>query len=234
MGDKKHNKFNMMLRAFIPKNVSNRVFVNVYDFMRRCQRLGRKRYCLHLDENKLRFKEHEHRISVDGGYIEDQNNYTDMRYGKVTMKFSGCEIFATYNALHNLHGHSPIELSDMIEEYEKDGMVLAGKFGTAPRAIRDYLRKHDYDTLFTVRENEFDDIARSSDTLILTMYNDRNDIMHEVHTICISKENGMYTGHNVHCNGVVVGPYPTVTELIGHINGGRAKGISLIGIKKGL
>lgn len=229
---KGNNKFQNMLDGFIPKRVSNKVFVNVYDMLRGFQRLGSKKYELHTEDNRKSFRHHSVDIARTNGYIEDQNKYTDMRYGKVTMKFSGCEIFATYNALKNLHGKSPIELSDMIKEYEKDGMVLSGKFGTAPKAIKDYLDRHGYRTTFTTKETDYDAFGENNETLILTMYNDRRSIMRAVHTVSITKDKGQYTAHNVYCNGKVVGPYASVTELVNNINHGNAKGISIIGVNK--
>ena len=229
---KENNGFKQMLRAFIPKNISNRVVVNAFSFLRGLQKLNRRNYSVHIEANRESIKNHAEVIRKAQGYIEDQRNYTDILFGKVNMQISGCEIFATYNALHNIHGHSPIELPDMIKEYEKDGMVLSGAFGTAPKAIRDYLKRHGYSTVFTMKVKEFDRVGEENDTLILTMYNNGMNIMDQVHTVCISIDNGKYTAHNVYCNGTVVGPYSSVTELIANINRGRAKGISLIGIKK--
>jgi predicted butyrate kinase (DUF1464 family) len=164
--------------------------------------------------------------------VEDQNSYTDMAYGESTMQYSGCEIFATYNAMYNINGKVTKPLADLISSYEKDGMVLSGKFGTAPKAISDFLEKQGFVTKLTTEEKEFDDIGKKFESMILTMYNDKNDISQEVHTVNISKENGKFTAHNVYCNGKVVGPYASVSEVIKNINGGKAKGISLIGVKK--
>ena len=126
-----------------------------------------------------------------------------------------------------------MSLARMIFDYEKDGAVLSGKFGTSPKAISDFLTRLGFITYFSTDEEEFDKIGREHDSLILTMYNDRNDIRKEVHTINISKDCEMYTAHNVYCNGKVVGPCACVSEVIKNINGEKAKGISLIGIKKG-
>lgn len=57
-------------------------------------------------------------------------------------------------------------------------------------------------------------------------------ISKEVHTVNISKEGGRYIAHNVYCNGKVVGSEASVMGLVGKMNGGKAKGISLIGVSK--
>ena len=233
---KKNNRKNrntQIVCAWIPNRVDNHVIVSVLELMRKAQRLFHKDFSVNLKYNEKNFKRHIEIIQKNHGYVEDQNNYADMKYGKVTMKYAGCEIFATYNAVFSLTEKHEMSLARMIFDYEKDGVILSGKFGTSPKAISDYLTRLGFITYFSTDEEEFDKIGREYDSLILTMYNDRNDIRKEVHTINISKDFEMYTAHNVYCNGNVVGPYACVSEVIKNINGGKAKGISLIGIKKG-
>lgn len=217
----------------IPK-VSNRVIINFYEILRFLNKLKPKKNKIKkaLEENTLKFIDHINQINKCDGYIEDQNNYTDMKYGKVTMQYAGCEIIATFNAINNILGECKKNLGEMIQEFEKDGCVLSGKFGTAPKAIADYLNKNGFVSKISLKEVDFDKIAEESESLILTMYNDVNDIRKEIHTINISKNAGKYIGHNVYCNGIIVGPFDTVSELINNINSGKAKGISLIGIRR--
>lgn len=217
--------------AVIPGKVDNALVVNAFELMRKEQKLLKKDFSAQTKANEESFKSHASALKNYKGYIEDQNNYADMKYGESTMKYSGCEIFATFNAIYNITGKHDFSLSKMIAEYEKDGMVFSGKFGTAPKAIEDFLKKHGYKTQMATDETQFDAIGKSHDSLILTMYNDKNDISKEVHTVNISKENGKFTAHNVYCNGKVVGPYASVSEVIKNINQGKAKGISLIGVK---
>ena len=190
--------------SFIPKRISNGTIVAVYELLR------------HIQNN---------------GYVEDQNAYIDMPYGKSTMQFSGCEIFAVYNAMRSLLQHPVMDLPELIFYFEKDGMSLNGKFGTSPKALRDFLKSNGFTAAFTAKEADFSAFAAKYPGLIFTMYNDRNDIRKEIHTIHISKKGSMFTAHNVYCNGKVVGPFTSFDELIQNINGGKAKGISLIGIK---
>ena len=219
--------------AIIPNKINNETVVNALDLMRKQQKLMKKDFSANLKKNQESLKKHlEHAGKKADGYVEDQNAYTDVAYGDATMQFSGCEIFATYNAIRNIAGKATANLAQMISEYEKDGMVLSGKFGTAPKAIRDYLEKKGYKTDMTTDEKKFDEIGKKHQSMILTMYNDKNDISKEVHTVNISKDKGKFTAHNVYCNGQVVGPYDSVSEVIKNINKGLAKGISLIGVSK--
>lgn len=218
--------------ALIPNKIDNATVVNVLDLMRKQQKTVRKDFSAHVAKNEEAFQKHVSAITKNKGFVEDQNSYTDMAYGDATMQYSGCEIFATYNAIYSITGKAVMSLAKMISEYEKDGMVLSGKFGTAPKAIKDFLDHHGFKTEMTTKEEEFDSFGKKFQSLILTMYNDKDDISKEVHTVNISKEGGKYLAHNVYCNGKVVGPEASVGELIGKMNGGRAKGISLIGVSK--
>lgn len=219
--------------ALIPNKIDNATVISVLDLMRKQQKAVKKDFSGHQAKNEEAFKKHASAITKNKGFVEDQNSYTDMAYGDATMQYSGCEIFATYNAIYSITGKPAMSLAKMIAEYEKDGMVLSGKFGTAPKAIKDFLDKHGYKTEMTTSEADFDSFGKKFQSLILTMYNDKDDISKEVHTVNISKEGGKYIAHNVYCNGKVVGPEASVTGLIGKMNGGRAKGISLIGVSKG-
>lgn len=227
------NELFQKICALIPNKVDNRTVVNALDLLRMGQKtVVKKDFSSHEGKNVTAFGKHIEAIKKNNGYVEDQNSYTDMAYGDATMQFSGCEIFATFNAIRNITGKAGNNLSQMITSYERDGMVLSGKFGTAPKAISDFLKKLGYKTELTTDESQFDDVGKRNESVILTMYNDKDDISKEVHTINISKDAGKYTAHNTYCNGKVVGPFGSVSEVIAHINGGKAKGISLIGVSR--
>lgn len=220
------------LFAFIPKRINNKTIIVVYELLRKMQKFKKTSWQKHLLINEKAFSSHLDTILKNNGYIEDQNNYTDMPYGKATMQYSGCEVFAVYNAAYSLLAHPLMDLPELISCFEKDGMAFDGKFGTSPKALRDFLESWGFTTSFSTKEKDFDMLATTYPSLIFTMYNDKNDIRKEIHTIHISKNNGRYIAHNVYCNGLTVGPYPTFSELIKNINHGKAKGISLLGIQK--
>lgn len=220
------------LCGLIPGRISNRLVLEVYDLMRKSQFLCRKDYSEKLQQNTASFSAHLPSIRKAGGYVEDQHSYEDMSYGETTMKHAGCEIFAVYNALHTLESSITIHLPELIHEFEKDGMVLSGRFGTSPGALIDYLNRKGYSTESTSREEEFDAFGCRFPALILTMYNNRDDIRDEIHTVHISRNSRGFTAHNVCCNGRVTGPAPSVSALMRMCNKGKSKGLCLIGIRK--
>lgn len=225
--------------GFVPRYFGNGAVLWFYELLRKSQRILGKKDWQHLDINAEKLISHLKHAEGFGGFIEDQNNYADILLGKVSMKFAGCEIFAVYNTLKALENKIPegkrlleqYPLYRLIEYFEADGLVLSGSFGTAPKALCDFFIKHGFNAILTTKENEFEKLAEDAAALILTMYNDRDDITKEVHTVCITKSDEGFIAHNVYCNGKIVGPAKNLMELIGSFNGGKAKGISLIGIQ---
>ena len=184
-----------------------------------------------FEKNKVNFKNHIKEIEENYGYIENQHDYNDMYYGNKTISFCGCEIIATYNAIYDLTGKHEIDLPEMINDFEKDGIVLSGFFGTAPKAIDDYLKKHGFKTITSSKKEEYDEIGEKSDALILTVFNDKYDIFNMVHTINITKNGNKYFMHNNGYNSYLE-PYYSISDLLARMNKGNAKDIFLIGIIK--
>ena len=115
--------------------------------------------------------------------------------------------------------------------HEKDGILLSGLFGTSMRAIEEYFVKNGFKTRSSSKKENYEKIAKESDVLILTMYNNIYDITAQIHTIAITKANGKYYVHNNSSNPPSIG-YNSITDVLAKINGGRAKDIFLIGINK--
>lgn len=219
------------LDGFIPGKISNKVVVGTLNLMRGANRIVKKDYGTLVENVDIFETQHKPYLTNTFGFIEDQHNYTDMRFGKYTMDYSGCEVIAVYNAINALGEGEPQNLAYYIADFENDGMVLNGKFGTAPKAINDRLNKYGFETCMTLKEEEYNVIAGQSRTLILTFYNDKDRISSQIHTVNISKSDRGYIAHNVFCNGKPHGPFKNIYDLMNAINGGRAMGISLIGIE---
>ncbi|MBO4899699.1 MAG: hypothetical protein J5509_05370 [Lachnospiraceae bacterium] len=229
----------MSFGGFIPNRISNRTVIKTLDSMRKVQRR------FHIAWGVSKKNINKNRIATDRllgsfgegprpdkgapGLLEKQNSYGDIAYGRSDMAYAGCEIIAVYNALISLGRRT--DLQELIRDFEQDGMVLSGRFGTAPLAIRDHLTKKGLNVRTSLKPEEFDEIAACSDVSILTLYNDRRSIFQKIHTICITHSPGGYTAHNTYGDGVLIGPYPTISELISRINCGHAKGIVMFGIK---
>ena len=216
--------------AFIPARIRPGTVLAAFELMRRLQRLfGRDYSRRNLPRNRDSFIKHAAALERAGNYIEDQHSWADTAYGGVTLSYSGCEVIAVYNAVLSLTGRAP-DLPELIGEFERDGMILGGRFGTSPASLEEYCRRKGFGTVSSTDTAEFDSLAERSRTLVLTIYNDGMDIRRQVHTVSITRGPDGYTAHNVYCDGRTEGPYSTVGELIRGINGGRAKPIILYGI----
>ena len=215
-------------KSFIPQKISNDTALSFFEFLRKGNHFSNN-FPENLEHNIKNFEYHKEQIRKDNGYIEDQPYYSDMKYGNKTMSYCGCEIISVFNALNFLTKKKDINLPEIINDFEKDGIVLNGIFGTAPKAIEEYLKNKNYLTVSSTNENEFDEIGKMANCLILTYYNDENNIMEEVHSVNIIKENGKYYVHNCGRNKHKI-PYMSISDFLKKSEKRKGKGIFIIGI----
>ena len=216
------------LKGFIQNNVSNEIVINFLEILRI---YVKKDFPSHLAQNREAFKNHLAKIKANKGLIEDQGNYKDMTYGLLPLSDNGCELIAIYNALYDLTKKNDIDFPLIIDMHEKDGILLSGLFGTSMRAIEEYFVKNGFKTRSSSKKENYENIAKESDVLILTMYNNIYDITAQIHTIAITKANGKYYVHNNSSNPPSIG-YNSITDVLNKLNNGHAKDIFLIGINK--
>ena len=215
------NRFIIWICKFIPKIISNSFLIFCLQVMRRLQRHGD----MFVIGNGSRKWESD-------GFIENQHSMKDINIGMAPMSETGCEVIATYNALLNL-GKSP-SLGKLIEEYERDGIIHSGRFGVAPKAIADNLKRHGLGVDFYIPGKKRQDVEGFSakyNTLIVTYYNDYTDLYKQIHTVAITRDDSGYTLHNAYCNGRISKAQATIMEAIGSVTAGMGRPIILIGIK---
>lgn len=238
-------KIKKFLVSFIPKYVSNSVVLGIYQtftWIPVSKKIREKNYksnVVQLKNTKWDF------WTVPSAYIENQSEWEQIMYGTGAhhnMRYSGCEIIATFNALKALTGAGSQEsMAELIREYEAQGSALGGEFGASPRAIEAYFKRKGF-FVFTTHKDDDEALNRVDDqsqVLIATVYNHAHDITCQIHTVCITKEAGSgYVLHNAYCrdeNGkyVASSPYKTLSDAISHISRYGAKLIYLIGISSG-
>lgn len=176
-------------------------------------------------------------------FIENQNEWESVRFGLSTMKYSGCEIMAVYNALLDLGNRMTArDMAELISEFERKGAELNGRWGCSPKSICKYFIRRGYRVTMTTsaKPDVINSIGENSDSIIITAYNDRNDIRKMIHTISVTKSNsGNYTLHNAYrrINGRYAAysgnsPVNSLWEVIGLISQGQAASICIIGINR--
>ena len=218
-----------MIFQKIPGKLNNRMVVGAIDGLRKVEKVIKRNFKANdLSNEEAYAKRLETGKDFVNGLIERQAAFTDMSLGKSTLDYSGCEVIAVHNLLTcYAGGELKVPLPRLIEIFEKDGILYAGRFGVSPRSIRDYLRSLGLEVNYTEAEGDFDVLGVFCDHFIVTVMNDREDIFRQIHTFYISKEGDRFTAHNA---GLRM-RYYSIGEIIGSLNRGRAKGLCLIGVK---
>ena len=235
----KHEK--SFLVSFIPKHVNNRISLRVYQILALIP-VPRKTREHNYNSNIVELKKAKWDFwTVPTALIENQSEWEKIMFGAGShhnMRYSGCEIMAAFNVRKVLTGVcSPESMAALISEFEAKGAAKRGEFGVSPRAVEAYLRKHGFKVTTTdkVDEKSLKTVDSQCQVLIATVYNDANNIMKQIHTVCITKEAGKYILHNAYrtnSNGAYIAsaPYVTLSDAIRHISRYGAKLIYLIGI----
>lgn len=231
-------KINRKLRAFIPQKISNKTVLTVLKIL--------SKLCCISEPIIISNAAYNRKILLDKDiyepdcYIENQSKWRAVKFGrKYTMSYSGCEIIAVYNALRALGEDMSLpRVIGLISCFENNGAVLGGFFGTAPYAIERYFRDNGYGVIVTdsMDTELINSIGEESDTVIVTAYNDKYDIMKQVHTVSITKEEReTYAVHNayyyVHGRFQAKNGYQNLQEAINAISGMHPASIYVIGIK---
>ncbi len=219
-----------MIFKTIPGKLKNKTIVGAIDRLRKIEKLIKRNFTQNDISNVQAYRK---RMAEKPGFrtalIERQADFTDMSLGKSTLDYSGCEVIAVYNLLLKYSdGDFKVELPDLIEIFEKDGILHAGRFGVSMKSIKKYLGEIGIEVNYTTDEEDFDLLGHFCDHFILTVMNDREDIFRQIHTFYISKDGERLIAHNA---GLRM-RYYSISEIIGALNGGKAKGICLMAVKE--
>ena len=219
-----------MIFKTIPGKLKNKTIVGAIDRLRKIEKLIKRNFTQNDISNVQAYRK---RMAEKPGFrtalIERQADFTDMSLGKSTLDYSGCEVIAVYNLLLKYRGGDlKVELPDLIEIFERDGILHAGRFGVSMKSIKKYLEEIGIEVNYTTDEEDFDLLGHFCDHFILTVMNDREDIFRQIHTFYISKDGERLIAHNA---GLRM-RYYSISEIIGALNGGKAKGICLMAVKE--
>ncbi|MBE6025485.1 MAG: hypothetical protein E7229_01085 [Clostridiales bacterium] len=219
-----------MIFKTIPGKLKNKTVVGAIDRLRKIEKLIKRNFTQNDISNVQAYRKRiAEKPEFRNALIERQADFTDMSLGKSTLDYSGCEVIAVYNLLLKYGGGDlKVELPDLIEIFEKDGILHAGRFGVSMKSIKKYLGEIGIEVNYTTDEEDFDLLGHFCDHFILTVMNDREDIFRQIHTFYISKDGERLIAHNA---GLRM-RYYSISEIIGALNGGKAKGICLMAVKE--
>lgn len=240
-----------MFQSFIPKYIPNVVVLWIWKLVGRLCRLSGRTIERNRMENKSILLDKAspcltRQLSVSEAYIENQSQWDKVAFGsKYTMSYGGCEIIAVYNALLSLGQQmTPEDMVELISYFERKGVALKGKIGVVPQAAYYYFKQQGYSVKiwYDTDADKVNAIGRTYDTLIVTAYNDCNDISKGLHTVNISKNVAeKYILHNAYrvvsdyagnkrytCSM----PYATLMEAVQNISHKSARPVCIISINK--
>ena len=219
-----------MIIAKIPGKLNNRTIVGAIDRLRGIERIIKRDFSLNdLSNSEAYLRRIGNRPSLRSALIENQAVLNDMSLGKSTLDYSGCEVIAVYNLLQRYdEGSFTVSLPELIENFEKDGILHAGRFGVSPKSMVKYLRSIGLNVNFTTDETDFDVLGFFCDHFILTVMNDGRNIFKQIHTLYISKEDWGLVPHNAGIRGY----FSDISDIIKALPGGRARGICMIAVKE--
>ena len=183
--------FKLCVARWFPEHISPRLVVVAYVILDFLTIVGRRRISRNFNHNMAHFM--EEKTPLSSGYIENQNQWGDIHFGRTTMAFAGCEVIAVYNVMKALGRNAGPELiAQLISNFERRGAALQGWIGTSPMALKKYLNKNGINTRLVWREEDLSDAK----VAIATIYNDRNNLYSQIHTIAFTREENGYTAHN--------------------------------------
>lgn len=241
----------MHAKIWAPANVSARLVLRVLEMSNSLFRFPEIVAVEHYNKNVQEW-EHLKRKAMDqtGKYIEHQSQLELICYGKqrdflsklflqerrLTGKENTCEVIAVYNALHCL-GRDDVSFPKLLLEFEKDGILLGGYWGSSPNQVIAFLKKSGMKiTQMTGREIEparVEELSKTDRRLpvayILISFNDARAWSGMVHTICITKEDGVYVTHNDY-EGTK--KYATLQDAVFGYHGGKGKPMMLLKINE--
>lgn len=186
--------FKRKVAAWIPEHVSPKFVVWAYMLLDLIC-IVRKPI---IRQNFIHNSEHiaKNDTPLRGGYIENQNEWGNIHFGKTTMAFAGCEVFAIYNIFRALgKGEGPQKILELIEDFEKKGASLQGWMGTSPMALKRYISKHGIQNRLVWKADNLNNPRLA----IVTVYNNKKDLYSQIHTVAFTKEEDGYVAHNANC-----------------------------------
>ncbi len=238
---------NNFISSYIQTHIHDESVLGVFNVLALLTNISDDTVNLHLSDNQNAWNNYL-KNHPETKFIEDQNSMTDFIFGQQnnllsSLFFNGnnlngsynlCEVIATYNALISLNDKSSYtNFPELISYFEKNGAILDGYFGTSPDSLETYFTNMGYDTKM-LTGSDIDSLNLASldsqyQTFILTTYNDKSDIMSQIHTISITYDNSGYHLHNDYTKQQHT--YHSLEEAVYAYHDGNSEPICVLGIR---
>lgn len=202
------------MRHFIPKYMGGKRIVKILNILAVLFPVPGKVIRQNRKHNENIWKKPE-KLFWENGYIVAQSELKEFCFGKknqVLDRFvlnnkplngakNTCEVIAVYNAWNALTQNKETEcFPALLSWFEHKGAVLWGYFGTSPTAALTFFNEKGYscDILYEkeMTERTLDRFARQYQVFLLTSFNDANDLMQQIHTMCVVKTKKAFQMYN--------------------------------------
>ncbi len=239
----------MANRKLNTKLLCGKPLVDALELLSKMTRVSKKTSDSHLEKNEKSWLEYNEKIKH--GYIEYQPELTEFSFGSYRKTFTkwfmngkpfcaarnSCEVIAVYNALLNMKlADEEHNFPKLLNYFEKNATIMKGYFGTSFAGIIRFFKKNGFDHKWycgknITREN-IDFLQENYETYIFMSYNNTENIIDMIHTMCITLEDKGYFIHNGF-NGLVF--FPTLYDAVvkyNERNGYLSRPIIVMGINK--
>ena len=169
------------------------------------------------------------RISLNEGFIEDQQNYHAIPFGSSNAAASGCGAIAVYNCLDPAV-RTPSRFAEILDRLENGGTVLDGKLGTDITSMRELLDEMGMSTrMLRFRDKTNDGLAKA----IVLVMNNRYNIFDGMHYIVLEKRPSGYWIHNG--TGMkAMGPFPDYRTAVRKSGTRKVRPIAMLEVDRAL
>ena len=182
-----------------------------------------------LESNSRALLGHRGRISLNEGFIEDQQNYHAIPFGSSNAAASGCGAIAVYNCLDPSR-RTPEKFAEILDRLENGGIVLDGRLGTDIGSMRDLLGEMGVATrMVRFRDRTGDGLAKA----IVLVMNNRYNIFDGMHYIVLEKRPSGYWIHNG--AGVrAMGPFPDYRTAVIQSGTKKVRPVAMLEVDRAL
>ena len=161
--------------------------------------------------------------------MEKQSLLHTMFFGNRSASYNACEAIAAYNGMVSLQREP--SFPQVLTEFEEDGLCFRGAFGTAPKKVERFFASKGLRTKAVsgkkITEQAACELEKCFECFVVTVYNDKNNILAMVHTMCITRVEEGFCAHNTSV-GAVSGQ--SLYGLVAGLNNGTAKPLWLMGV----
>ncbi len=187
------------------------------------------------------YLEYQARLGEAGGKVPIW--FGEKREGKKKVpyfaNYNSCEAIAVYNLCKYFDGDAAPDFPEWVRRFETSGIAIGGMIGSAPSAMKKYLKESGKETESIVgkdyEEADVEEFSGRFDGFLVNLYNNRETAKSGIHTMCITKFGGSNnTRYLIHNDYGTYGKrsFASLKEAVDSYNEGRGGVIELIGVKE--